>query len=236
MKLLQPKQHQQNKEKEDAVKRIRTAELQREYEEKLRLLNILTTDFEEALEAQKDTYAKEKESHLIWRQSMEEEVKTLEARRASALLPIQQDTEELYTGKEEFVDWMKLLTEKSEELENLRERLYARLAEVGERETMATTVEETLKSRQIGIDAQAATVRSQATALSKALEQFARDTSEKNKDLKRERAEIDSISDSLSIRESRLEEKARELTEKEYRLTLYQLSLEKNYKLTKKDV
>jgi hypothetical protein len=67
MKLLQPKQHQQHKEKEDALKRIRTAELAKEYEDKLRLLNILNADFEQALEVQKDTYAKEKETHALWR-------------------------------------------------------------------------------------------------------------------------------------------------------------------------
>lgn len=230
MKLLQPKQQQQNKEKEDAIKRIRTAEVQREYEDKLKLLNILTVDFEKALEAQKDTYAKEKEAHLSWRQATEEEVKELEARRIASLLPIQEREEKIHTGEKEFIEGMALLEQKNDETENLRERLYKRLAEVGERETQASQIEKTLASRQAGVDAQAASVRSQASSLSKALEQFARDTSDTNAQLNKKRTEIDAISDGISMREARLEEKARELTEKEYRLGLYKLSLERNYK------
>lgn len=219
MQLLQPKQHQQNKEKEDAIKRIRTAEITKEYEEKLRLLNILNVDFEKALEAQKDIYAEEKEKHAEWREFASAETRELETRKSNALLPIT-GRENAVTLKEEKLREGLVLVEKAKaDLEEEKEFMYKRLGEVGERETEVKKAQDLLVMRKSGIDAQAKNIQTQAKQLSKTLEELAKASTERETEYSTRKTILDSRDDALDMKDKRLTVKEKDLENRERALT-----------------
>lgn len=219
MKLLQPKQYQQSKEKEDAIKRIRTAEITKEYEDKLRFFNILNADFEKALEAQKDTYAKEKESHALWRSDKEAEVKELEARKKASLLPIVERENAVILKEERLREGLQLLEEAKSELEEEKELMYRRLGEIGEREVEVRKAQDMLVARKSGIDAQAESIKAQSKQLSKTLEELANASSEREREYSTRKTILDSRDDALDMKDKRLLGKEKDLEDRERALT-----------------
>lgn len=234
MKLLQPKQQQQNKEKEDAIKRIRTAEINKEYEDKLRLFNILTTDFEKALEAQKDIYAKEKESHASWRAYKEEEVKELEIRKVHALLPITERETAVILKEEALREEFSLIEQAKASLEEEKELVYKRLDEIGERETQTSQAESYLSVRKQGIDAQAESIKLQSEQLSKTLEELAKASMEREQEYQTRKTILDARTDALEMKEVRLSEMDKELSDRERALTDKYQTLERTITRLKK--
>lgn len=215
MQLLQPKQHQQNKEREDAIKRIRTAELEKEYEDKLRLLNILNDDFEKALEAQKDTYAKEKDVHALWRADTEADVKELEARKATALLPITERENAVTIKEEKLRTGFNLLEKAKGELDEEKELMYKRLDEVGERETQVKRSEEFLTTRKHGIDVQAENLKLQSKQWSKTFGESVKSTAEREQEYQARKAILDARGEALDMKEARLSSMDKELANRE---------------------
>lgn len=215
MKLLQPKQHQQNKEKEDALKRIRTAELNREYEDKLHLLNTLTTDFEHALEAQKNTYAQEKEAHALWRSDAQAEVSELEARKIAALLPIVERENDVTLKEEKLREGLFILEQAKAELEEEKGLMYKRLDEVGERETEVKQLQNSLVLQKNGNDMQAENIRTQSKQLSVTLEELAKASTERERDYNKRKATLDARENSLEVQDKLLSDRHTDLTNRE---------------------
>lgn len=234
MKLLLPKQHQQNKEKEDAVKRIRTAELEKEYEDKLRLLNNLNADFEKALEVQKDTYAEEKEKHALWRNAAQIEVSALEIRKNNALLPIVERENEVTLKEERLREGLDVLEQAKASLEEEKEFMYKRLEEVGERETEVRHSQDSLVIRKSGIDAQSESIKLQAKQFSKTLEELAKASMEREQEYQTRKTILDARADTLEMKETRLSGMDKELTNRERALADRYQTLERTIKRTKK--
>lgn len=230
MQLLQPKQALQNKDKEETIKRIRTAEIQQEYEKKLRLLNNLNDDFEQALKIQRATYAEEKEAHQRWREEVSEEVGALEARKTQALAPLEGKVQEVHEGEKRFIEGMTLLDREREETEEVKEAYLRRLAEVGERETKAEQLGKSLDAREKGIEMQSASIREQSQRITKALEQLSQSGMAREDALKKRETYVQAAHDTIAIKEAQIKEREEALHEEEYRLKLYRLTLERNYK------
>jgi hypothetical protein len=234
MKLLLPQQHKQTKEKEDAIKRIRTAEITKEYEDKLRLLNILNADFEKALEVQKDTYADEKDTHALWRADAEAEVRMLETRKANALLPIEKRESEVSIKEEELREGQESLKKAQADFEDEKELMYKRLAEVGERETEVKHLQDSLVSQKRGNDTQAESIKQQSKQLSKTLEELAKDSAKRELDYSKRKTILDARDEALASKDKRLSTLEQDLVNRERALTDKYQTLERTIKRLKK--
>lgn len=222
MKLLSIIKNREAKQESDVIKRLRSKEIDEEYNRKLQLLNTLNDDFDKALKSQKDTYATEKEAHLAWRHTEDEEVKKLEDRRTHALLPIE-EREKAVEDRERKVSEVELQQMNTKvEYNDLMLLLQTRLTEATEIKSQNTQTSIAFGLQKQGIDRQSESVKEQAQQLSSAMSSFMLKS-------KQRESELVSRETVCQLKESGFEMREARNTMKEKELKLLEVGLKDRY-------
>lgn len=134
MKLLQPTQQNDARQSEVARDILRAKEAREiEQEWRIKLANA-EADFNATLAKNRTQWEQEWEQHLADKLVMQKEIDELEAKRAKALVPIDDLERELKEKIHASEDFLLVLTQKNDDVETIRERLEDELDEVGQRE------------------------------------------------------------------------------------------------------
>ena len=163
MKLFTSSQVVANKYKQEEADQKRIGVISEELKRKRQQLEALEREFNETLERQRTQLEQDKTDALTALKLLRDEVKTLENRKAQALIPLTEREKELERWSSTLNRREEVLDNKSDHLDEIAETLQVRLTEVADREKQADLTAQHQANAQQGIDLQREQIKNQSS-------------------------------------------------------------------------
>lgn len=183
MKLLSQAQLQQLKDAEIRKELIRSQEMDKQTKKSREDIAKAQTDFFDTLAKNRETWAKEEQSHLLMVKEMSDEIKKLEKRKGLTLVPIKIEQDRIDMQLKFIEKTRKELEKEKENLSILQDLLEDKLDAVGECEQDVALKEQKATAKALQIETRSSDVEAKIKALNAQIIEFMRNKELADNDL-----------------------------------------------------